>query len=334
MRLEHRKGRSSRYLKSHVCGIMPKGPEAARLPLLSLGLMLKQGTAQLCQQRTAMKHPEFKFFFITNVPELAAFVTSRGVDRIFVDLELNGKVERQGHLSTVVSRHTFADLEAVRRAVPDVELMARLNPLYPGTKQEVDSAVAIGADILMLPMFTSAQELAEFCTIVDGRCRICPLVETVGAMNAIAEIAALPDINELHIGLNDLHLELSNSFLFEPLAAGHIDSMATVLRDAGVTFGVGGLARAGEGLLPAELILGEHVRLGSTAAILSRTFHREAASVEAISAEMDFAGEVTKLRDARAAYFDCDASELAAVHAEVQKRVDQIVRAKANAGRS
>jgi hypothetical protein len=80
--------------------------------------------------------------------------------------------------------------------------------------------------------------------------------------------------------------------------------------------------------------LGEHVRLGSTAAILSRTFHREAASVEAISAEMDFASEVTKLRDARAAYFNCDAGELASVHAEVQKRVGQIVRAKVNAGSS
>lgn len=279
-----------------------------------------------------MQQSEFKFFFITNVPALAAFVASRGVDRVFVDLELNGKVERQGHLSTVISRHTFADLAAVRRAAPDVELMARLNPLYPGTKQEVDSAIAIGTDILMLPMFSSAQELAEFCAIVDGRCRICPLVETIGAMSAIAEIAALPDIDELHIGLNDLHLELGNSFLFEPLAEGHIDRMATVLRDAGVRFGIGGLARTGEGLLPAELILGEHVRLGSTAAILSRTFHRGASSVEAIVSEMDFASEVAKLRKARAAYFSCDASELTAVHAEVQKRVDQIVLAKSKTG--
>lgn len=281
-----------------------------------------------------MKHSEFKFFFITNVPELAVFVASRGVDRIFVDLEIDGKVERQGHLSTVISRHSFEDLAAIRQAVPGVEVMARLNPLHRGTKQEVDRAVAIGADVLMLPMFTSAQDLAEFCSIVDGRCRICPLVETVGAMNAIAEIAALPDIDELHIGLNDLHLELGSSFLFEPLAAGHIDRMATILRDAGVKFGVGGLARVGEGLLPAELVLGEHVRLGSTAAILSRTFHRGAVSVEAIAAEMDFAHEVTKLRQARAAYFSYDAGSLAAVHAEVQKRVGQIVRAKAGAGKA
>ena len=37
-------------------------------------------------------------------------------------------------------------------------------------------------------------------------------------------------------------------------------------------FGFGGIARIGEGDLPSDNILGEHVRLGSQSVILSRTF--------------------------------------------------------------
>lgn len=36
--------------------------------------------------------------YITNRPEIAAIADSNGVDRIFLDLELIGKEERQGHL--------------------------------------------------------------------------------------------------------------------------------------------------------------------------------------------------------------------------------------------
>lgn len=39
-----------------------------------------------------------------------------------------------------------------------------------------------------------------------------------------------------------------------------------------IPFGFGGIARIGEGDLPSDYILGEHVRLGSTSVILSRTF--------------------------------------------------------------
>ena len=275
-----------------------------------------------------MKQSDFRFFFITNVPDLAAFVWAHGVDRLFVDLEFNGKLERQGHLSTVISRHSFDDLVAVRQAVPDAEVMVRLNPLHEGTKSEIDQAISIGADVLMLPMFRSAAELATFCELVNGRCRICPLVETVGAMNDIAAIACLPQISELHIGLNDLHLELGDRFIFEPLAAGRVDRMAKVLREAGIRFGVGGVARVGEGLLPAETILGEHVRLGSTAAILSRTFHREAMSLHSLSADMDFGAELEKLRAAYRVHQEKDAMALLGLHTEVQRLVSDIVAAK------
>ena len=82
-----------------------------------------------------------RLFFITNSAEIAAFAFRHGVDRIFVDLEVDGKLARQGHLSTVISHHSLDDVGVVRRAVPDAELMVRVNPIGRNTVHEVDGAL-------------------------------------------------------------------------------------------------------------------------------------------------------------------------------------------------
>jgi 2-keto-3-deoxy-L-rhamnonate aldolase RhmA len=264
------------------------------------------------------------FFFITNSIELASFAVENGADRIFVDLEILGKVQRQGHLNTVISRHSMLDVAALRPYVPSGSLMVRINPVHEGTRDEVDQVIAAGADIIMLPMFRGSQEVEVFTQAVAGRARTCLLVETVGAMESLAACIAVPGVDEVHIGLNDLHLELGRRFMFEPLIEGLVDTMAATLNAADIPFGIGGVARVSEGLLPAELILAEHVRLGSTAAILSRTFHRQATSVAEIRAEMDFSDEIRKLRTAYAHHLSSSKEQLQALQQEVSRRVLQI----------
>lgn len=265
-----------------------------------------------------------RFFFITNSPALARFVADNGVDRIFVDLELIGKVERQGHLNTVISRHDISDVAPVRAAVPDKELMVRLNPLHAGSREEIDATIEAGTDIIMMPMFRTAVEVQQFADMINGRCRLCLLVETREAMEAVAELAAIPSVDELHIGLNDLSLSMGLDFMFEPFPLGLVDQMAKVLSSAGKPFGIGGLARADEGLLPARLLMGEHVRLGSSATILSRTFHRQLESVEAIQAEMDFAAEVELLREIERNYQQASRDVLEANRDEAWRRITYI----------
>jgi 2-keto-3-deoxy-L-rhamnonate aldolase RhmA len=264
-----------------------------------------------------MPKPNLKLMLITNHPEVAEFVTQRGVDRVFVDLEILGKQERQGHLDTVISRHSMNDVSVLRPLVPRGALLVRLNPVHDGTQAEVDEALTLGADELMLPMFSGPSEVEYFCRAVGQRARVCLLVETIGAMESLAECARVPGVDQVHIGLNDLHIQLGNRFMFEPLANGLVDRMAHVLNDADVPFGFGGIARVGEGLLPAELLLSEHARLGSQAVILSRTFHRQARSVAELSNQMDFAAEVGKLRDAHRHHCESDPAALDALHGEV-----------------
>lgn len=265
-----------------------------------------------------------KFFFLTNSVELTTFALESGVDRIFVDLEINGKSLRQGHLDTVISQHTISDVARLRPFIPKGKLLVRINPLHNGTREEIDQVVQGGADIVMLPMFHGPRDVDAFTRAVAGRSRTSLLVETVGAMNSLHECVSVPGVDEVHIGLNDLHLELGSRFMFEPLADGLVDRMAEILNRAALPFGFGGVARAGEGRLPAELILSEHVRLGSTAAILSRTFHRKASTVAEIKLHMNFKDEILKLRNVYSRHLNADHHTLLENQVALNTRVSQI----------
>lgn len=231
---------------------------------------------------------------ITNDPDFARRCDALPGMRLFVDLERHGKAERQAGRSTFISSHEPRDVGRIKAVLTRSRLMVRLNPLHAGTPAEVDDALARGADCLMLPMFRSAPELAAFSRIVAGRAPIVPLLETAQALDSLDAWIATPGLGEVFVGLNDLHLSLGCRFMFEPLAQGLVDRVAAAARRQGLPFGFGGIARLDEGALPGRDVLAEHVRLGSAAVILSRTFHRS-------DSPRSFEDEVAALRQAEAA---------------------------------
>lgn len=266
-----------------------------------------------------------EFLMIVSDPEIAEYVSDNGVDKLFVDLERMGKEARQPGLVSWKSSHSLKDVENVRLAAPGAHLLVRINPLHARTDDEVASVIDAGADSIMLPMFHSAAELARFYDIVNDRVEIVPLIETQGALLSTPEIVKMLPLKTVHFGLNDLHLELGYKFMFEVVSRGDLEEACAVLKDKNIIFGIGGLARAREGIVSPEYLLGEHVRLGSSAAILSRTFHRSSESLLEMKQNMDFAHEVAQLRAIYEDFHEKDAVNLERNRKLTVDRVNDLV---------
>src|SRR5947209_14337422 len=134
---------------------------------------------------------------------LAAAADAAGIDRIGVDLEHLGKRDRQKMRATWLSPHAEEDLDFVRPALTRAQLFARVNPINPDSSREIEAVLARGAQVLMLPMGEDARQASEFVRIVASRARILILVEHVDAMKRLREIAAVPGVDEIRLGLND-----------------------------------------------------------------------------------------------------------------------------------
>ena len=219
-----------------------------------------------------------KLMYITNKPAVAEIAEEAGVDWIFLDMEFIGKDARQGGLDTVQNHHTVKDVANIKAAVKKAKVLVRVNPIhealpdYPSSKDEIDATIKAGADIVMLPFFKTVDEVKQFINYVDGRAKTLLLMVTVEAANLVAEILEVPGIEMIHLGLNDMHLELGMKFMFELLANGTVEKLGNKIKAKGIPFGFGGIATLDGGALPGSMVLKEHVRLGSSMVIVSRSF--------------------------------------------------------------
>ena len=238
-----------------------------------------------------------KFMYITNDPKVAKIAQKYGVDRVWVDLETLGKEERQGHIDSVKSHHTIEDIKRIVPFLNTSEMLVRINPLNPQSKDEIEQVIEAGADIIMLPMWKSLLDVKEFLSYVNGRVKTTLLLETKEAFDCIDEVLTHGGFDEIHIGLNDLHLSYGLNFMFELLTNGKVEVLCQKFKAAGIPYGFGGIAKIGEGAIPAEKIMMEHYRLGSTRAILSRSFcnYQKMTSIEDI--ELTFAQNMRDIKN-------------------------------------
>lgn len=263
--------------------------------------------------------------YITNNPEIASIADNAGVDWIFIDLEINGKEQRQGHLDTVISKHSLSDIKPVKMVLKHSKLLVRVNPIYDNSKKEIDFAIENGADIIMLPFFKTVNEVKQFINIVNGRAKTCLLLETPEAVDVIDSILEIESIDMIHIGLNDLHLGYSMKFMFEPLANGLVEKIGKKVLSKSIEFGFGGIAQIGQGILPAENIIIEHYRLGSTMAILSRTFCDMKKKDSLVNVKTLFNNEVMNIRNLENLISEFDIKMFEENHKQVIKTINEIV---------
>ena len=113
--------------------------------------------------------------------------------------------------------------------------------------------------------------------------------------------------------------------MFELLADGTTEAICKRFASAGKPYGFGGIARVGTGTLPAQKIIGEHVRLGSSAVILSRSFCNTAQISDPEEIRSLFETEVPKIRQAEQEYSLMTPEALMENHLAVQAAVRSIV---------
>lgn len=238
-----------------------------------------------------------KLMYITNDANVALIAQKYGVDRVWIDLESLGKEERQKGLDTVKSHHSINDIRIIKPLLTSSEMLVRVNHWFDGSIEEIEEVINAGADIIMLPYWKTIQEVQGFINAVAGRCGTTLLLETKEAVEIIDDVLKIPGVDEIHIGLNDLHLSYGLDFMFELLTNGIVEKLCKRFREARIPYGFGGISKIGDGAVPAEKIILEHYRLGSTRAILSRSFcdNSKIKSIEEL--DMTFRSNMAKLRE-------------------------------------
>ena len=112
-----------------------------------------------------------EFMMIISTPDIANYMGKFPNVTLFVDFEILGKEKRQGHLDTVKSEMTLEQLIPIRDAAPNSKILARINPINSNTYSEIESVINYGADSIMLPMFSTFDEIDSFFKMIDNSVR-------------------------------------------------------------------------------------------------------------------------------------------------------------------
>jgi hypothetical protein len=242
----------------------------------------------------------FVLTLFTNDVELARRADLAGIDRIGLDLETIGKAERQAHLKTWISDHKEHQLSTLRQSLRKAKLFVRTEPIHSGSREEVERLIEAGAEVLMLPYFKTVQEAATFIELISGHAEVSLLVETAASAVRMEELVQLEGVDEIHIGLNDLHLSLGLKNHFELLRFRFMDMLSQVVTRAGIPFGFGGIARVNDKRLPmpSDLVYAQYPRLRADRALVSRVF------VTPDYTKLDLTREVARFRSRMNEWFE------------------------------
>ncbi|MGI8807048.1 MAG: aldolase/citrate lyase family protein [Acidimicrobiales bacterium] len=252
-------------------------------------------------------------FAFANTASRARAVVGAGAAGVVVDWERRGKVARQAGADTQINADSPDDLAAVR-AVRQGTVLCRVNRWSAWTPAEIELAVGLGADEILLPMVRRPEEVDAALEVVSGRCGLGILVETGEAVRRVDALVARP-LARVYLGLNDLMIDRGGSSLFAPLVDGTVERVAAATIGAGIPFGVAGLTRPEAGVpVPCRLLQGALARVGSTFTFLRRSFWADTAG-------RDLAVEVPRILAAAAAAGQRTAAQVRAEHDELATAV-------------
>ncbi|TML95741.1 MAG: aldolase [Actinobacteria bacterium] len=214
---------------------------------------------------------DFELFLFSSDPATIAPTVSAGVAGIVVDWERVGKRHRQAGADTQIGEDTVDDLRRVRASTSG-RILCRIDNNAELLEEQIEAAVASGADEILLPMVRGANEVERVLAHARGRVGVGILVETEAVLEQLDDVAGLP-LSRAYLGLNDLAIDRGTTNIFDPLVDGTIEEVRGYFS---VPFGVAGLTVVDAGApIPCRLIVGELSRLDCGFSFLRRSYHAD-----------------------------------------------------------
>ena len=248
----------------------------------------------------------FELFLFSTDPATIVPAVSAGVAGVVVDWERVGKRHRQAGADTQIGEDTVDDLRRVR-ACTAARILCRIDNSEALLDEQIEAAVASGADEILLPMVRATAEVEHVLDRARGRLRIGILVETEAVLEQLQEIASLP-LSRAYLGLNDLAIDRATTNIFDPLVDGTLEEVRSHV--AGLTVAHGGAP------IPCRLIVGELSRLECAFSFLRRSYHADIR-------RRDPAVEVPRLLDAVVAASRRDVDQVTRDRHELIAAVEQ-----------
>jgi citrate lyase beta subunit len=220
----------------------------------------------------------FSALMFSASPDVISPAVEGGAAGFVIDWENKAKVERQAGFDTQINFDTAEDL---RRVVSQTTLPVICRVNHTGkdleqTLREVDTAIALGASEIFVPMVRHPAEVERVLKHVASRVHVGILIETDDAVRHARELGGLP-LSRVYVGLNDLAITRGTTNIFEAVADGTLDR---VRQHIAAPFGFAGATLPDHGFpIPARLLMNEFARLDCSYTFLRRSFLVDSASI-------------------------------------------------------
>lgn len=215
---------------------------------------------------------DLKLMLFTHDSAFAKQAEDAGIDRIVVDFEFRGKAARQSGYHLEVNKASLSELKEIRKAVT-IPVLARTNPIWSESREEISAIISEGADIVMLPMFRTKYEVHKFIEFAGKGIKKNLLFETKKSVEIVRELHPF-QFDEYYIGLNDMAVDYGLSFAYDVLQHNVVSHIRQSLPDR--PFGFGGITVSDGGSpLTTRKIMKQMAKYNCSLAILRRAFKRD-----------------------------------------------------------
>lgn len=214
---------------------------------------------------------KFELFAFYSNPKLLAELIEAEIDGVIIDWENKGKDVRQNLYNTQVNRHSRDDLSLVKKQNPN-KIICRINGPEYFKIDEIDKAIDLGVDELLVPMIKKISEVELILKHVNDRVNVGLMLETNEALDIADQLNQLP-IHRFFVGLNDLCIQRKNKYLFLPFLDGTIDDLRPKITKK---FGIAGLTHPKAGVpVPCSVLINQMKKYQASFGFLRRSFYKD-----------------------------------------------------------